>query len=102
YSQQLRLLARGQVADFIEKETSAVRQLDAARAFTTCVGESASHVTEHLALEHALGQCTHVDFDQRVSTSGPLMNEARQETLAGAALSHEQNRRIGGCHPLCD
>ena len=60
------------------------------------VGERALRVTEQLALEQRLGHRRAVDRDERpVLAPRPLVDRARDDLLAGAALAGDQHRRVG-------
>ncbi len=56
HPQQLGLLANRNIADFVEKDSAVVGQLEAANAIGAGIGESAFHVSEQFALESAFGQ----------------------------------------------
>ena len=57
-------------------------------------GERALLVAEELALEHALGERLAVDGDERPADAlAPVVEHARDELLAGAALALDQHGR---------
>ena len=92
HAQQLGLLAIGNVADFVEEERAAVRQLEAADAIGLGVGERAFHVAEELALEHALRKRARVDSDQRaLCARRKRMEGLRDNFLARAVLAGDQD-----------
>ena len=67
------------------------------RPFLSAIGvrERALHVPEELALEQRLGERAAVDGDERPCRRGPCVVErARDELLAGAALAGDQHGRI--------
>src|SRR5205807_8690091 len=55
-AQKLRLEVQRNVADLVEEERAACRQLEAADAVAHGAGERAAHVTEELRLEQFAGQ----------------------------------------------
>ena len=56
-----------------------------------------ARVAEQLALEQRLGQRRAVDRDERPARAPPLLvQRARDQLLAGAALARDQHRRVGG------
>src|SRR5437667_5142425 len=64
HAEKLRLLGKSEVADLIEKERSAIRELETPHPIRFGVGERASHVPKELALEHTLGEAAHVHGDE--------------------------------------
>ena len=68
--------------------------LEAAGARRCGAGEGALLVAEQLALEHALGERLAVDGDERPADAvAPVVQQARHQLLAGAALALDQHRR---------
>ena len=60
-AQQLHLQVQRQVADLVEEERAACRDLEAARALADRAGEGPAHVAEQLALQQLAGQRAAVD-----------------------------------------
>ena len=88
HAQQLGLLAIGNVADLVEKDGAAVRQLEASDAVGLGVGECAFHMAEELAFEDALRQRAGVHRDQRtLRACGKRMDGLRDNFFAGAMLA---------------
>ena len=63
--QQQRLHAQAHLADFVEEQRAAVRQLQLAELVAVGAGEAALHVAEQLRFEQRLGQARAVDRDER-------------------------------------
>ena len=76
------------------KSVPPLRALEAAGARRAGAGERALLVAEELALEDALGERLAVDGDERLADAlAPVVEEARHQLLAGAALALDQHRR---------
>ena len=85
-----------QLADLVEKQRAAMRQLETARLARVGAGERALLVAEQLGLEQRLGNRGAVDGDERpVVARAERVQRAREQLLAGAALALEQHRRVG-------
>ncbi len=65
HAQDLGLGLQAHVADFVEEDRAAVRQLELAAAVGHRAGERAAHVTEQLALDQLLGNRGAIDLDER-------------------------------------
>ena len=88
--------AERQVADLVEEERAAMRQLEAARLARGGAGERALLVAEQLRLEQRLGNRRAVDRDERsVGARAQRVQRAREQLLAGAALAFEEHGRVG-------
>ncbi len=62
-------------------------------------GEGPALIAEELRLEQLLRQCGAVDRDERtVLARRRLMNESRDDFLAGSRLPLQKDRRVGGGH----
>ena len=84
-----------QVADFVEEQRAAMRQLEASGLAGVRAGERALLVAEQLRLEQRLGNRRAVDGDERaVGAVAERVQRAREELLAGAALPEQQHRRV--------
>src|SRR5206468_2589873 len=80
-----------------EEQRAAVRLREQTLARVLRIRERALRVTEQLALEQRLGHGGTVDRDERrVLAARALVDLARDDLLAGAALAGDQHRRIGG------
>src|SRR6185436_17184045 len=96
-AQDLRLQRQRQIADFIEEQRAAVRELELPRLALRRAGEGALLVAEELGLEQVLGNRRAVDRDKRpVVARAERVEGAREQLLAGAALALEEHRRVGG------
>src|SRR5439155_504046 len=98
-AQELRLEVRTDLADLVEEERPARCPLEAAGARRDGTGERALLVSEELALEHALGEGLAVHRDEGMpDTVAPVVEEAGDELLAGAALALDEDRRAARRH----
>ena len=92
HAQELDLDLERHVADLVEEQRPAVRQLEAARPPTHGAGERALLVPEHLGLEHAGRERRAVYLDERLGLPGAIdVDGARHHLLAGAGLSAQQD-----------
>src|SRR5262249_4073995 len=98
-AQELDLERHRQLADLVEEDGAAVGGGEETLAVLGGVGEGALHVAEELVLEERLGDRAAVHDDE-----GPLVprrqvvDRARDELLAGAALAEEGDGDVGGRH----
>ena len=91
----------GHLADLVEEEGAAPRRREESLLVAHRAGEGALHVAEQLALQQALRQRAAVDREERaLGPGGQLVDVARDDFLAGAALALDQHRRVGGRHLL--
>ena len=96
-AQQLGLQRQRHLADLVEEQRAAVGLREQARARRRARGERAAHVAEQLALEQRLRAAR----AQLTATNGPagaapaIVERARDQLLAGAALAGDQHRRVG-------
>src|SRR5690606_36388217 len=89
--EQLRLELEGEVADLVQKEAAAVRQLEESAFLLARVRERALLVAEHLGVEKRRGQTGGVDLHKRARGAWrERMQEVCDETLARAGLTGEQ------------
>ena len=72
HAQQLRLQVQRHVGDLVEKQRSAIGELEAAHAVDLGVGERAADMAEQFALENAFGESARVHRDHRL----PARSEA--------------------------
>src|SRR5439155_17354983 len=99
HAQELHLDVGRDLADLVEEERTAVGPLEAAGAGGDRAGEGAFLVAEELALEHALGEGLHVDGDERAADAlAPVVEQAGDQLLPGAALALDQHRRPARRH----
>ena len=84
----LRLELERQLADLVEEDGAAVRQLEAADLAGVRAGEGAALVAEQLALDQRRRQRGAVDDDERrVAARAAPVDRAREQLLAGAGLA---------------
>src|SRR5205823_7997903 len=101
----LGLRTRRHVANLVEKNGAAVRQLEFAAARLGGAGERALFVAEQLALDQLLRDGRAVDLDERpVGAPTVLMKRACDQLLAGAVPAGDQHPPLGwrGLAPSLD
>ncbi len=87
-AQQLHLHLDRDLADLVEEQRAAVRQLEAPRLGADGAGEGALVVAEQLRLHERLGDGGAVDLDERPRVPrGVLVQRARDQLLAGPRLA---------------
>ena len=95
-AEELGLQLDGNLADLVEEERAAVRQLPGAEPALIGAGEGASLVAEHLALHQPGGNGRAVDGDERlVLARRKLVDGPRHHLLAGPALAGDDHARLG-------
>ena len=100
--QQLRLQVRREVADLVQEERSAVRDLELPGAVGPRVGEGPLDVAEELALEECFGYGAHVDRDHQLAAAArAVVNLAGEHLLARAVLARDEDVGIR-CGDLLD
>jgi len=88
----------GKVADFIEKESAAVGELEAANFLADGAGESAALVAEEFGFEKAAGNGGAIDFDEgAIATRTEIVDGAGEEFFAGAGFAEKQDGGAGWC-----
>jgi hypothetical protein len=93
--QQLGLQLRGHLADLVEENRALVAQLEFARLGMIRARKRSCLVAEELALKKIGGNRGAIYFQERaMGTWRELMNQPRQNFLAGTALSQQQNRNV--------
>ena len=81
--------------DLIEQDGSFVALLEFAGLAAGGAGESAGFVSKQLAFQQFAGQSGAVDFQKSaMSARGRLVDEARDDLLAGAAFAQHQYRNV--------
>ena len=92
HAQQLDLGLERQLADLVEEQRAAVRQLEAALVLADRAGERALLVAEQLALDEAGGDrgAVHLD-EQALAPRAGLVDRARDQLLAGAGLARDED-----------
>ena len=102
-AEKLDLHGQGQLANLVEEDGAAVGLFEIALARTVGAGEGSLHMAEELALDGALGDGTAVDGDEAATlthmlASAVLVDDAREDILAHAALAGDEDGEVGGCH----
>ena len=99
-AQQLGLQTRAHLADAVEKQRAASSQLQQAKlAFRARAFEGAGAVAEQLGLGHGLRQAGAVEcHERRLPARAGQVTGARQQFLAGAGFTLDQQRRIQRRH----
>src|SRR5690606_23138635 len=93
---QLRLQRERHVADLVEEQGAAVGDLDLAGRLAHGARERALLEAEQLRLEQRLRDRGAVDRNERLLRArAQVVDRAREELLAGAALAEQQRRRAG-------
>ena len=96
-SQQTGLQVPAHVADLVEQQRSAVGLDEQAAPGSNRPGEGAPDVSEQLALEQGFRDRSAIDRDERpVAPRAGLVDGARQQFLAAAALAQQQDGHVPG------
>ena len=99
--QQHDLHPHAHLADFVEQHRPSVGELEQPALVAMGVGEAAARVAEELRLEQRLGHARAVDRDHRAPRArAALMNHVREHFLPDAALTGDENFRVGGSRVL--
>src|SRR5713101_4185043 len=102
HAQELRLEFRLEGGNLVQKEGATLGQLKLSQPPLVRTRESTPLVTEELRFYEGLGESGQVHRDEGLVFPGPLVVDgARHEFFAGAALPRDQNRRCGASN-LCD
>src|SRR5581483_261893 len=96
-AQELGLKRGRRVADFIEEERAAMSLFETALMFAHRPGERAFLVSEQFGFDQRLRECRTVHLHEGSVLAGTkIVNRPRDQLLAGAAFSAQENRRIAG------
>ena len=96
HAQHLRLRLQRHVADLVEEDRAAVRELELAAPIGDGARERATDVAEQLALDQLLGDGGTVDLDERPrAPAAHGVDVARHQLLAGAVLAVDQHPAVG-------
>jgi hypothetical protein len=99
HTQELRLKFKRHVTNFIEEQSATIRQRESADMRIDSTRKGSAFVSEELAFEQAGWHRRAVHLHQiSVSAGAELVNRSRDDFLAGAGLSGDQN----GCIRACD
>ncbi len=100
-AQHLGLRGQRHVADLVQEEGAAVRQLELALAVLDGAGEAALHVAEELALDQLAGYGSAIHLDIGAAGSAALLvDEPRHPLLACPVPAGDEDARIAGRHLL--
>ena len=92
-AQQLGLQVELEVADLVEEERAAVRQLELADLLAHGAGEGAFFVAEECALDQLARNGGDIHGDERaIGLLGVAVDHARHQFLASAALTEDEHR----------
>jgi hypothetical protein len=92
-AQQLDLQRQRHLGDLVEQDGAAVGALEEALVLPVGAGEAALFVAEQLAFDQLRRDGTAVDREERCALAlGQVVDRARRELLAGAALADQQHR----------
>src|SRR5262245_34323763 len=95
-AQHLGLRLQAHVANLVEEDGAAVRDLELTAAIGDGAGERAAHVTEQLALDQLLGNRRAVDLDEGSHAAAALrVNRSSDQFLSGPVLAVDQNAAVG-------
>ena len=99
HAEELGLQGEGKLADFVEKNRSAIGRPEHAQHRLLGAREGAANVAEELAFEKTLADTRAVDRDK--GPVGPLTLGKKppgNQLLARTAFTFNQNAAVGGCH----
>lgn len=97
-AEQFYLGGRGDVADFVEKDSSSVGDLKSAFSHGKGSGKRALFVTEQLALDDRLRKRGTVEFHEcGVSPVAGLMDRMGGELFSGSTFAAQQDSGVAGC-----
>jgi len=92
YTQQLGLLAHGNIGDFIEEQGTAVGEFEAPNAVGARVGKSSFDMPEEFAFKRSFGQGTGVYGDQGTrGARGERMQRLGDDFFAGSVLAGDEH-----------
>jgi hypothetical protein len=100
-AEELGLQRERYVPDFIEEQGSFISQVETADFLRDRSGKGSPFVTKKFTLEQVERDCSTVELDQRVTAaSARIVDHMRDEFLASAGLSLNENGRIRRRDPL--
>src|SRR5690606_37712374 len=95
-AEELRLRGRRELADLVEEERAAVRELDLPAHATIGAREGAALVSEELALDELARERGAVDGDEgAVLPRRVHVDRPREQGLSGAGLAAEEHGGVG-------
>jgi len=94
------LQAKGHIADFIQKNRSAVGLFDLSDAAMGCAGKGPFFIAEQFAFQQGFGNRHTVYHQERFFyAKAVLINGAGRQFLAGAGFAPDEDSRVRGGHP---
>src|SRR5271155_5399564 len=90
-AKELDLQAQRELADFVEKESAAVRLFEEATPVASGVGKRTLLVPEKLRFEESLRDRPAIDRDEGAATAGARINGTRYQFLSRAALTRDEH-----------
>jgi len=100
-TQELGLKFKGQLSDFVQEERASISYLEAAAFGSDRASKSAPFVPKQFALQQRRRYRCTVNRDETVPpTRAGLVNGLSDLFLAGAGLTLNENRAIGGRYHL--
>jgi hypothetical protein len=97
HAQELHLQRRRQIADLVEEDRAAIGGFEPSALGVDRAGEGAFLMPEQLGLDQGLDEGATIDGNERAgATRARLMNEARDQFLAGAGLAANENIGVAG------
>ena len=97
HAQQLGLKFERKLADLIQKQSSSVRQFEAADALGERAGEGSFFVAHQLTFDQSRRDRGAIQLNESsVRAAAQLMDRARDQLLARSGFPLNQHRRIGG------
>ena len=95
--EHLRLRLQAHVADLVQEERAAIRQLELAAPIRDCAGKRPLDVAEQLRLDQLLRDRRAVDFDERpVPPAAHRVYRARDQLLPRPVLAVDQDAAVRG------
>src|SRR5512140_1883288 len=98
-TQQFRLKAEWQIANFIEEERPPVGGMNASDTRLHRSGECSLHVPEEFGFEKSLRDSRAVDHSERLCAAGAdLMDRASNQIFTRTTFSSKENGSVTHCH----
>ena len=99
-TQQVDLQLRGHLGDFVEEQGAALGAFEVPGVRLRCAREGAAFMTEQLAAEQVRRDRTAVDRDELAFAPAAVVDRARDQFLAGAALAMQEHGHVVPRDPL--
>jgi hypothetical protein len=95
-AQELHLRGRVELADLVEQDRAAVRDLEPSAPVLPRVGVRAPHVPEHLALEQRRRDAAEVDLDEGPRTPSAVPVDRLRDSSFPCRSRRDEDRGVGG------